>query len=210
MGFLAAAPVVPMLIGAGVGAIADKDNPLRGAMLGAVGGGTLAPLATAATGIGALGGSTAAAETALAAAPASAMAGADAAGVAAGLPSMEAIAGTMPGGMAAPGVMGANGLPFGANAAMATQAYNAMPVMDRVSALFHKPTFGGKNPLGSAGRMIMGQMTQPTPQQSPPPAVAGASPPRQAPPYQPVGRFITGMPGNLKKRDPRDDMWGYS
>ena len=44
MGFLApAAPFVPMLVGAGVGAIADKDNPLRGAMLGAVGGSVLGP-----------------------------------------------------------------------------------------------------------------------------------------------------------------------
>jgi hypothetical protein len=205
MGFLApAAPFIPMLVGAGVGAIADKDNPLRGAMLGAVGGQTLAPLATAGLGLG-----TAAGETALAAMPASAMAGADAAGMAAGLPSMEVLAGTMPGGMAAPGVMGANGMPFAANAATAATAYNAMPIADRVSALFHKPQLSPKGAMRMAGNMIQGQPQQ---AQASSPAVAGASPPRSPPPYQPVRPFVTGMPSmnRRKQEDPIDRYWGYS
>lgn len=39
----AAVPFVPMMVGAGVGALVDKGNPLRGAMLGAVGGGVAGP-----------------------------------------------------------------------------------------------------------------------------------------------------------------------
>jgi hypothetical protein len=132
------------------------------------------------------------------------MAGADTAGVIAGLPSMEALAGTMPGGMAAPGVMGANGMPFAANAATAAAGYNAMPVMDRVSALFHKPQLSPKGAMRMAGNMIQGQPQQ---AQAPAPAVAGASPPRPPPPYQPVKPFITGM---RRREDPMDRYWGYS
>lgn len=39
----AAAPFLPMIVGAGVGAIANKKNPLAGALMGAVGGGVAGP-----------------------------------------------------------------------------------------------------------------------------------------------------------------------
>jgi|PlaIllAssembly_1097288.scaffolds.fasta_scaffold50276_2 hypothetical protein len=202
MGFLApAAPtVLPMLIGAGAGAMLDKNNPMRGALLGAVGGHALAPAVTALGGIGTAG---MGAEAALAANPAMIM-GAEAAG---GLPSMASVASTMPGGMAAPGAIGANGVGFGANALTAANAYNAMPVMDRLGALVHAPTKEGL--LKSAGRMVMGQEQQ---QPQPMPMAPPPMPPRptQAGPMPQVNRFVTGMPSMARRKDPREEMWGYS
>lgn len=49
----AAAPFVPMIIGAGIGAVADKGNPLRGAILGGAGGGLAGPAFSALGGAGA-------------------------------------------------------------------------------------------------------------------------------------------------------------
>jgi len=49
----AAVPFAPMIIGAGAGALMDKGNPIRGAMLGAVGGSVAGPAMSALTAPGA-------------------------------------------------------------------------------------------------------------------------------------------------------------
>lgn len=51
----AAAPFVPMMIGAGLGAAMNRDNPLAGAALGAVGGAVAGPALGALGGAGAAG-----------------------------------------------------------------------------------------------------------------------------------------------------------
>jgi hypothetical protein len=207
MGFLApAAPFIPMLVGAGAGALIDKDNPLRGAMLGAVGGSALGPSMAALAPAGA-----AASEAAVglgateAAAAQAAQYGAAGAATGAGFSPMQAaMLAEQTGTFGAPGLAHTLGS-AGISSPIAKIGSLAVSGPQGFLGQMSKPDL-----MKSAGRMIMGQMNQPTPQQSPPPAVAGASPPRQAAPFQPVGRFITGMPGNFKKKDPRDDMWGYS
>jgi hypothetical protein len=212
MGFLApiaAAPTfLPMLIGAGAGAMLDKENALRGALLGAVGGSALTPAITAIGGMGTAG---LGAEATMAANPAAFMAGAGGAEAAlGGLPTMEALTATMPGAMPMPGALGANGASFGANALGMANAYNAMPMMDRLGGLIHAPTKEGL--LKSAGRMIAGQSQQ-APQAMPTPPLPPSPPPSMpAMPPQPVSRFVTGMPSMNRRRpeeDPRYQMWGY-
>jgi hypothetical protein len=182
----AAIPFTPMIIGAGAGAMLDKKNPMRGALLGAAGGSALGPAFTAMSGIGTAGMGTAAS---MAANPA-AMMGAEAAGAGTiGLPSMQSLAATMPGGMAAPGAMGANGASFGANALTAANAYNAVPAMDRLSALFQKPTMASlKNPALNASRGLF-QMAG---QQQTPPMAALPPPPQQAMPPRPINPMLSG------------------
>lgn len=205
MGFLApAAPFVPMLLGAGVGAIADKDNPLRGAMLGAVGGSVLGPSMAGLTGAGA-----AASEAAVAsgmgaeAAKAAAQYGAAGGAAGAGFSPMQAA------------MLAEQTAPFGATGIAHTLGSAGVSTpMAKLAALGVSGPQGilsqmsPKDMMMKSGRMILGQMNQPQPmpQQAPPPA-AGAAAPRPTPAFQPVRPFVTGMP-NMRKREDPYNIWG--
>lgn len=177
----AAIPFAPMIIGAGAGALLDKGNPLRGAMLGAAGGGIAAPAVTAMTGLGAAGASGGAM------AGMSSLAGTEAA---AGLPSMASVAGSMPGASTLPNMM-AGGSGFVGNAGALGSAYNALPMAERLGALtsngpgglFKMPT---PNKAMNMGRGLM-QMGQ----QEPPPPMPQAPQQRPMMPPQQISRFMT-------------------
>lgn len=180
----AAIPFAPMIIGAGAGALIDRQNPLRGAMLGAVGGHVATPAVTALMGSGA------AAATGGAASMAS-MAPQVAAG---GLPSMASVVGQMPGASSLPSMM-AGGADFAAGAGSAASAYNAMPVMDRLGALM-----GGMDKSKMAMKAGQGLLNMGS-QQQPPPMASAPSAPRQALPPQPMSPFRAGvMPQRRQSR----------
>jgi hypothetical protein len=204
MGFLApAAPFVPMLIGAGVGALADKNNPLQGALLGAVGGSILGPSMAGLTAGGA-----AASEAALAAgmapeaATAAAQYGAAGGAAGAGFSPMQAA------------MLAEQTAPFGATGIAHTLGSAGVSTpMAKLAALGVSGPQGifsqmsPKDMMLKSGRMIMGMnQPQPVPQQAPP-ASAGVSAPRPAPAYQPVRPFVTGMP-NMRKREDPWNIWG--
>lgn len=205
MGFLApAAPFVPMLVGAGVGAIADKNNPLRGAMLGAVGGSALGP-----TMAGLTAGGTAAAEAAATAgmAPEAAAAATQLGAVAPAGYGAEQLA--MMGEQIAGG--GLNMGTQGISHALGSMGMDTIPAkLSAMAVSGPQGLLGSMDPKRLAlqgGKMILG-MNQPQPQmQAPPPAAAGASPPPR-PNFQPVDRFVTGMPSVARRKDPREEMWG--
>lgn len=201
MGFLApAAPFVPMLIGAGVGALADKNNPLQGALLGATGGALLGPMAAGLAPAGAAAGEAATiAGMAPEAVSAASQYGAAGGITGAGFSPMQAA-------MLAEqsGSFGATGLAhtLGSAGVSTPMAKLGAFAASGPQGIFSQMT--PKDMLLKGGRMVMG-MNQPQPQQqmAPPPAAGGAAPKPQ-PNYQPVRPFVTGMP-NMRKR--QEDPW---
>jgi len=207
MGF-AAAPMVPMMIGAGVGALADKENPLRGAMIGAAGGGILGPAASGLTAGGAAAGEAAAtAGMGTEAATAASQLGAYA--PASYGPEQLAYMGDQ---LAGGGLnMGTTGIAHDL-AAMNPAMMGGPDFLTKLQAFSATGPQGimsqmaPKDMMRMGGRMLMGQMNQPQPQQAPPPAAGGGAPaPR--PQAAPVSRFITGMP--QRKKEPFSIWGGY-
>lgn len=160
----AAAPFAPMLIGAGLGAVMNRSNPLAGAALGAVGGAVAGPA------LGALGGAGGAAGAAGAASGAAGAAGNLAPVVTAGVNS----GGTILAGMNQAAPLFTSPLARG---------------LDALSALGSGPGANamkfGMNAL-SAGR----QQPQQQPMMAPPPPAA-PPPPQQA---GPIGSFAALSP----------------
>ena len=165
----AAIPFAPMIIGAGAGALIDKKNPLRGAMLGAAGGGFAGPAFSAMT-------------TGLSGAGAGIMSGAGAAGIPMGA-QQAAMLGAQAEGLGAAGVSHALGSagasPMMANAlgaaTMGPQGLFAGMPKDRIMGV-------GAQTLG-----LFNQPGQPPPQPMP---QANSNPRSQTPNISP---FSTSM-----------------
>lgn len=209
MGFAVA---LPMVVGAGAGALMDKQNPLRGAMLGAVGGSVLGPTVAGFTGAGA-----AASEAALGMGMGEAAAGSAAqaaaaqglTGLAVETPIYDAVLGEQLAGMGTEGMkhyLGSMGVSEGAQKAASLATMGPQGVLENLG-------MAGKSWLPSGGQAMQmaGKMLMQPPGQQPMPASTEASPPPPAPPPQmPMQPFITGMPQmNRRRRDPREEMWGY-
>lgn len=162
----AAIPFAPMIIGAGAGALIDKGNPMRGAMLGAVGGSAVGPMFSAAT-------------TGLSGAGAGIMAGSQAAGIPMGL-EQAAMLGTQAEGMGAAGIT--NALTSGGANPMLAKGLGFATAGPQ--GLFG--SINGKDLAmqGAKGLFQMGAggQQQPTPMMGATPMPA--PPPRQAPPPQ--------------------------
>lgn len=178
MGVAAAAvPMMPMLIGAGAGALMDRKNPLRGAMLGAVGGGIAGPA------LGALGGAAGASGAAGAGLGAAAelphLAGMGAAGMAGGLPS-------------AMGAMGAQAAPLlsaGNPAAGIAPVFGTNPATTVTPSLFDK-AMGVLGNDKTMGMMKMAGQMFGSPNQAPPPMPVRPIRPSSQPP-SPIIRYKT-------------------
>lgn len=167
----AAIPFAPMIIGAGAGAMIDKKNPLRGAMLGAAGGSIAGPALSAAT-------------TGLTGAGASVMSGAQAAGI--------------PMGAEQAAMLGAQAQGFGAaGVSNALSSAGANPMMAKALGVATTGPQGifqamsGSDLMKMGGKGLMNMAMQP--QQQQPPMAAPQPPPRQAMPPQPMMPFNTGM-----------------
>lgn len=177
----AAIPFAPMIIGAGAGALIDKQNPLRGAMLGAVGGGVAGPAMAGITGAGAAAASEAAA---MGAAPGAAASYGAAGGLAGIGPQQAAMLASQTAEFGGPGLahtLGSAGL----NAPMSKlAAFGTMGPQSFMSGLT------GKDFALKAGQGLLNMGGQ----QQPPPMASAPSVPRQTlPPPQPMSPFSTGM-----------------
>ena len=174
----AAIPFVPMIIGAGAGAMIDKQNPLRGAMLGAAGGSIAGPAVAGLTGAGS--------------------AAAASAGAAGAVPGTAASYGAAGAGLFGPqqaamlaeqtGVFGAPGL----SSTLQSAGMSApMAKLSAIGTMGPQGLFGamsGKDMAMMGGRML-GSMQQP---QQAPPMASPAPPPRQAMPPQPMNPMLSG------------------
>ena len=180
----AAIPFAPMIIGAGAGAMLDKGNPMRGAMLGAVGGSVAGP---AFAGLSSAGSAAAGAAGAAGAAPGAAASYGAALGST--VPGMiEAGAGQQAAMLAAQsGAFGGQGL------AHTLGSFGVNPMIGKTTAMATmgpQGLFGamsGKDMALSGARMLAStQQPQPqAPMMAPSPMAA--PPPRQAaPPPQPM------------------------
>lgn len=204
MGFAVAAP---MVLGAVAGGMLDKNNPLRGAMLGAVGGSALGPAMSGLTSVGG-----AASEAALAGGLGEAVGG-----NAAQLAAASELAG-IPMGAQQAAMLAEQTAGFG-NAGLAStlSSGGANPMMARLGAMAAGGPQGGSMIQGlmngnmSTGDMlkmggrVVGQMAnanQPMPQPMAPPAAPPPREPGSMP--QPAQRFITGTPSFRK----RPEIWG--
>jgi len=165
---MAAAPLaVPMIIGAGAGAMLDRKNPLRGAMLGAVGGTVAGPAISGLTSAGS------------AAAGAAGAAGADA-----GLAASYGAAGTLAGyGPEQAAYLAAQGEGMGsAGLAHALGSGGVNPMLAKgasMAAMGPQGLLAGmsateKAKLGMQGMGMFSEMAQPQQQQ---PRVASTPPP---------------------------------
>jgi hypothetical protein len=183
----AAVPFVPMIIGAGAGAMIDRKNPLRGAMLGAVGGSVAAPAIGAMTGI---------------AAPAAA--GTQGLAGLGGLGGAEAAAvSAMPGASSLPQMM-AGGAGFQGGASAMAGAYNAMPMASRLGALANMGPQGlfnlpGPDKALRMGANMMGQPGGQSQEQAPPPMPVPPQRPPSLPPM-PIVQYRSSMrrPPNVR------------
>lgn len=194
MGFLApAAPaVMPMLLGAGVGAALNKGNPLQGAMLGALGGSVLGPMASSLSGPGA-------AAAAAGLAPEAASYGAAGALTGAGwTPAQAAMMAEQAGSFGTAGLthaLGSSGVNpiIGKAASLATMGPQGI-----IQGMSGKDMLMGGLKM-AANPMITGEQQQApiAPVQAP---MAAPAPPRMAQaPAPPVRKFITGMPMQKKR-----------